>query len=677
MNKKNKIIVSITGIVLVLLILIGLTYGYYLTRISGNTSDKSISIDMANLELTYSDGNGLIEAKSIIPGETIATKTFTVKNTGNAKINNYVVYLDSVINNFEDKNDLKLTLTCTSDIGNCNGTNITYPSTNIMLVTNDIEEKETQSYELKVEFIETNDDQSDNMNKEMSGNILIKDIKGLNSTLETVTGTNELVVENAKLLSNYRIYGNSVQSGTPAPDNYSGVENFGDNNLLDMTYEMKHSGSESVYQDRARNVNLIKIKNGVTYTITPIKLNGFQYAVNTSSSVYPFKQYNYAGNNQGFNSSRYTFTATKDGYMSILLKKSGGSYFTLDDINGVKINVSSNEENQYKIPIKVTGKNLLDMKNAKGGISNGVTASVNSDGSVNCTGTAESVTINIWLLGGYYSTTEIMNLSPGKYCSKDITLMMYDGTNRKQFQNCFEVSESEYPNGFSITAVRLKQSAVGADWNKTIYPMIEEGTVSTEWEPYQEELYNIYLNEPLRKIGEYSDYIDFKTGKVVRNIGKDNLSNIVLQSKTATVTSNNYMQTGLYTANNLKFRSNNLLSDSSTLDNLPFIMCENLPTISWNTMKNNNTIYGLCITEDSKKTSNEIRVSLPESVATSVSTAQQWLSDNDSSFYYVYLPKFVTEESVTLPTINLNSTRNYISIDTSVSPSNTELEVIK
>lgn len=148
-----------------------------------------------------------------------------------------------------------------------------------------------------------------------------------------------------------------------------------------------------------------------------------------------------------------------------------------------------------------------------------------------------------------------MNLSPGKYCSKDIALFMYDGTNRKQFQNCFEISEGEYPNGFSITAVRLKQSTVGADWNKTI--------------------------------------------------------------------------------------------------------------------------YGICITEESKKASNEIRVSLPDSVATSVSTAQQWLKDNDSSFYYVYLPKFVTEESVILPTINLNSAKNYISIDTSTSPSNTQLEYIK
>lgn len=36
----------------------------------------------------------------------------------------------------------------------------------------------------------------------------------------------------------------------------------------------------------------------------------------------------------------------------------------------------------------------------------------------------------------------------------------------------------------------------------------------------ESETKNIYLDEPLRKIGNYADYIDFKTGKVVRNIGK-------------------------------------------------------------------------------------------------------------------------------------------------------------
>lgn len=37
---------------------------------------------------------------------------------------------------------------------------------------------------------------------------------------------------------------------------------------------------------------------------------------------------------------------------------------------------------------------------------------------------------------------------------------------------------------------------------------------------------NIYLDEPLRKVGDYADYIDFENGKIVRNIVKINLSDL-------------------------------------------------------------------------------------------------------------------------------------------------------
>ena len=66
MNRKQKIIVSTTGIFLVLLILVGLTYAYFLTRINGNTNDKSISVTTANLRLVYSDGtDGVIGGTNI------------------------------------------------------------------------------------------------------------------------------------------------------------------------------------------------------------------------------------------------------------------------------------------------------------------------------------------------------------------------------------------------------------------------------------------------------------------------------------------------------------------------------------------------------------------------------------------------------------------------------------
>ena len=54
-------------------------------------------------------------------------------------------------------------------------------------------------------------------------------------------------------------------------------------------------------------------------------------------------------------------------------------------------------------------------------------------------------------------------------------------------------------------------------WNKF---GVYEGEVSVDdIEPYYEpQTYNLYLNEPLRKLGEYADCIDFEKGVVVRRI---------------------------------------------------------------------------------------------------------------------------------------------------------------
>ena len=49
MNKKQKIIVSIVGIAIVSLSLLGLTYAYFLTRIQGNTNTKSISLQIIQI----------------------------------------------------------------------------------------------------------------------------------------------------------------------------------------------------------------------------------------------------------------------------------------------------------------------------------------------------------------------------------------------------------------------------------------------------------------------------------------------------------------------------------------------------------------------------------------------------------------------------------------------------
>ena len=95
MNRRQKIIVSITGIFLVLLILLGLTYAYFLTQITGNTNETSISLSTAKLELVYDDGSPeILTKKQITPGNTIGTKAFTVENRGNKEIEYSVVIKD-------------------------------------------------------------------------------------------------------------------------------------------------------------------------------------------------------------------------------------------------------------------------------------------------------------------------------------------------------------------------------------------------------------------------------------------------------------------------------------------------------------------------------------------------------------------------------------------------------
>ena len=215
MNRKQKIIVSITGIFIVLLALVGLTYAYFLTRITGNENDKSISVTTANLELVYGDDDGSIigDGEIIEPGKTFETKTFTVTNNGNTKIDDYAVILEDVSttyastfkegNNtieagtpvsFKRPEDFEIIITCSSlkkgatTPTECIGYNGTLPLmesttteetyiTNGILTTNAIEVGEVQTYSVVLEYVEADTDQSADMNKKLEGKLNIIDTK--------------------------------------------------------------------------------------------------------------------------------------------------------------------------------------------------------------------------------------------------------------------------------------------------------------------------------------------------------------------------------------------------------------------------------------------------------------------------------------------------------------------
>ena len=193
MNRKNKIIISIVGISIISLALIGLTYGYYLTRIQGNTNNKSISISTANLELTYSDNSDVITGTNIVPGTTLGTKTFTVTNNGDNNVDSYSVGLVNVINTFTRLDDIKYKVTCSSSVKDkkCNGVSeSTFPNENSYIIENQINKDEVQTYVIEVEYKEMNVDQSVDMGKTLEAKIDIFDTKAL-TIKGTVTNSRE------------------------------------------------------------------------------------------------------------------------------------------------------------------------------------------------------------------------------------------------------------------------------------------------------------------------------------------------------------------------------------------------------------------------------------------------------------------------------------------------------
>ena len=196
MSRKQKIIVSIVGIVLILLTLLGITYAYFLTKVIGNTNEESVIISTANLLLKYTDGNGILKSTtSVLPGTIIESKTFSVENQGTDVINNYGVYIENVLNEFERTQDVIMTVECkVYDTVNskyledtCNGiTDAVYPIQNSLIVTNSIAPKIRHDYLLKITYInETGIDQSNDMNKTIEGKIQIYDV---NDSVD-ITGT--------------------------------------------------------------------------------------------------------------------------------------------------------------------------------------------------------------------------------------------------------------------------------------------------------------------------------------------------------------------------------------------------------------------------------------------------------------------------------------------------------
>ena len=383
-----------------------------------------------------------------------------------------------------------------------------------------------------------------------------------NAGLITVNGTNILIDNNKTTeIENYRIYGNSIQKGTPTPETPVDIESVGDLVTLD--------NCSSYGSDACDNVG--------KYVI-PIKVTG-KNLFNVNGSLIQY-------------SPDYYPTTVVDN--KIYVKNFNGlppsSLFDYIKVNALDIMSIS-----YK---KIQGNARLIFK-----MYDSFKNLIND------------------------SSIEIPDLTYNQY---------YQGYYKDDTKVTFAVPEN-------VNYIRILISAAYSDGGN-IYSefQVENGSKITSYEPYKEMITNIYLDEPLRKVGEYSDYIDFKNKKVVRRVKKLNINNILNWT-------DNYFPTLLSILNSNEIAKPNTIVLNNYSDKKRFGITN---------IEGTGIGFYNCDTYWNFNNLNEMKT---------------WL-DNNKNMYANYVLQNPIEQTLELPSILLNKDTSVVSVNTSVLPSNIELE---
>lgn len=474
-------------------------------------------------------------------------------------------------------------------------------------------------------------------------------------------------------LVDYKIYGNSVQNGTPTPDAPIEIESVGDKtkNLLKPTDNVLGSllvadGSINSSIRYVTTTDYISLKAG-TYTIS------YKAGANLRYVAWFNENKEIVGNVWSGRNNPFKFTIDQDYLVRFDIERDGN--VNIDNLATfltdyeVQVEGSSTpteyEPYGYKIPVKVRGKNLISYPySLKSTTTKGITFTVNDDGSITADGTA---TDNVSFV--FKSPSTPIKLTKGKnyiisgcpsggYTDKLRYYLSIQDTSYKQ-------GHQDFGNGVKMTAQYdnyymwiyiVKDETIK---NITFKPQIEEGGTVTTYEPYHEPITtNIYLNEPLRKVGDYADYIDFEKSKVFRNVKE-----LIL---TGTESWGTPWGSGY---NTFRLSIQDIYDETGYSDKFKgYCNCYRPST--------HGVTYG--------KTDDLIIASQVESLSIMIrdtrfngtTTFKEMLAEKYASGNPVivdYLLAEETSEDITLPNIPLNKGTNIIEVDTNILPSNMEV----
>ena len=480
----------------------------------------------------------------------------------------------------------------------------------------------------------------------------------------------------------YNIGGNSIQNGTPSPSSASEIESVGvqSTNLIPFTYTSKTI-------------------NGVTVTVNndgSLTYNGTSTA-STSYEIFSGEMPLIEGQKYYFSDCSVQLNGVSGNYMSNGYTAKSGDYISLIWIwnasgttfnNVVKkpmlsnsaITSSSYERSGYKIPIKVSGKNLFNAPLWETSVTgNGITVEyLESEDCFLLNGTATSTNsvagkyINIpsvpgtsYVLSAKYVSGSIdrTNGSGGKYAvayfGNADTINTTNNWHSIHLQNQDVTGSVKVNNKNYITRFWFYVSQGVTFDNYKVKIQLEEGSTATDYVPYVEpKTYNIYLDEPLRKIGNYADSIDYASGKIIRNIGIKNLSEIKSLGGWNDKTTYWY---GYFS----------LLDDAKAISELK-IMCDKFEC----KYPRNSNIAETYLSNDTASYPKVIYYSIVKTECPEVSSQSKmltWLKNTNANIHYVLATPI--EKTIDLPEITVSSLYTNYEILTDVGPSSFTSEV--
>lgn len=172
--------------------------------------------------------------------------------------------------------------------------------------------------------------------------------------------------------------------------------------------------------------------------------------------------------------------AREDFYQASIRGQASGEYIHVEDSSNcrAKIGIGGNQEQETR-----AGYNKLNMSNAKGGTSGGITCVINEDGSYQFKGTATTTdngAVNVWFLGYYNSEAPtLFTLEAGTYYINDVLLFSGIKQLNKPLTKIYT-----FTSAVNITGVRAMSATPGQTYNEVKYPIIAKSDKELTWEQY-------------------------------------------------------------------------------------------------------------------------------------------------------------------------------------------------